>query len=109
MEYFGDGVKTLSCTGMATICNMGAEIGAYLDFPIPSPQEVLIDTHRAPIAEAADSVNSIQILQADEGAEYDKVIEINLSELEPHVNGPFLQICLLNFQIWWNRPKGRLA
>lgn len=92
VEYFGDGVKTLSCTGMATICNMGAEIGATTStFPYQEAHKrYLIDTHRAPIAEAADSVNSeFKFLQADEGAEYDKVIEINLSELEPHVNGPF--------------------
>ncbi|RLV95364.1 Homocitrate dehydratase mitochondrial [Spathaspora sp. JA1] len=92
VEYFGEGVKTLSCTGMATICNMGAEIGATTStFPYQEAhKKYLIETNRAPIAQAADSVNSkYGFLQADKGAEYDKVIEINLSELEPHVNGPF--------------------
>ncbi|KAK6884770.1 Homocitrate dehydratase, mitochondrial [Candida tropicalis] len=92
VEYFGEGVKTLSCTGMATICNMGAEIGATTStFPYQEAHKrYLVETNRAPIAEAADAVNSeFKFLQADEGAEYDKVVEINLSELEPHVNGPF--------------------
>ncbi|EMG48779.1 putative mitochondrial aconitase, partial [Candida maltosa Xu316] len=93
VEYFGEGVQKLSCTGMATICNMGAEIGATTStFPYQEAhKKYLIETHRAPVAEAADVANSHQFkfLQADEGAEYDKVIEINLSELEPHVNGPF--------------------
>ncbi|RCK62364.1 Homocitrate dehydratase, mitochondrial [Candida viswanathii] len=92
VEYFGEGVETLSCTGMATICNMGAEIGATTStFPYQEAHKrYLIQTNRAPIADAADAVNSqFKFLQADEGAEYDKVVEINLSELEPHVNGPF--------------------
>ncbi|EGW34092.1 aconitate hydratase [Spathaspora passalidarum NRRL Y-27907] len=92
VEYFGEGVKTLSCTGMATICNMGAEIGATTStFPYQEAHKrYLIETKRGPIAQAADSVNnSYGFLQADKGAEYDKVVEINLSELEPHVNGPF--------------------
>ncbi|OBZ74282.1 Aconitate hydratase, mitochondrial [Grifola frondosa] len=67
VEYTGPGVESLSCTGMATICNMGAEIGATTSL-FPST------THN---------------LKADEGAEYDQRIEINLSELEPHINGPF--------------------
>lgn len=92
VEYFGEGVKTLSCTGMATICNMGAEIGATTStFPYQEAhKKYLIETNRGPIAQAADAVNNqFGFLQADKGAEYDKVIEINLSELEPHVNGPF--------------------
>jgi homoaconitase len=92
VEYFGDGVKSLSCTGMATICNMGAEIGATTStFPYQEAhRRYLIQTGREPIANAADEANGkFDFLKADEGAEYDKVIEINLSELEPHVNGPF--------------------
>lgn len=92
VEYFGEGVKSLSCTGMATICNMGAEIGATTStFPYQEAhRRYLIQTNRAPIAEAADVASKqFNFLSADEGAEYDKVIEINLNDLEPHVNGPF--------------------
>lgn len=92
VEYFGDGVESLSCTGMATICNMGAEIGATTStFPYQDAhRRYLIQTDREPISKAADVANKeFNFLRADEGAEYDKVVEINLSELEPHVNGPF--------------------
>ncbi|EGV66093.1 aconitate hydratase [Yamadazyma tenuis] len=92
VEYFGEGVQTLSCTGMATICNMGAEIGATTStFPYQDAhRRYLHQTNRGPIADLADIANSkFNFLTADAGAEYDKVIEINLSELEPHVNGPF--------------------
>lgn len=92
IEYFGEGVQTLSCTGMATICNMGAELGATTStFPYTdSMKRYLTATHRGPIANVAQSVNEkYGFLRADEGAEYDQVVEINLSNLEPHVNGPF--------------------
>lgn len=92
VEYFGEGVQSLSCTGMATICNMGAEIGATTStFPYQvAHKRYLISTHRAPLAEAADEVNAkYGFLKADAGAEYDKVIEIDLDTLEPHINGPF--------------------
>ncbi|KAI5954187.1 ACO2 [Candida jiufengensis] len=92
VEYFGEGVSNLSCTGMATITNMGAEIGATTSiFPYQEAHKrYLQQTNREPIANAADEANKqFKFLQADEGAQYDKVIEINLSELEPHVNGPF--------------------
>lgn len=91
VEYFGEGVKSLSCTGMATICNMGAEIGATTSlFPYqPAHKKYLISTERAEVAEAADLALSKGFLKADDGAEYDKIIEINLSDLEPSVNGPF--------------------
>lgn len=92
VEYFGEGVQHLSCTGMATICNMGAEIGATTStFPYQEAHKrYLISTHRAPLAEAADEVQAkYNFLQADEGAEYDKVIEVDLNTLEPHINGPF--------------------
>ena len=126
VEYFGPGVDEISCTGMATICNMGAEIGAttsvfpfnsrmhdYLSSTGVSPDEAracLRRVHlfffwilgvcysnvqafpfrpgqRAGIANSADSYKDM--LRADEGAVYDRVIEIDLSTLEPHINGPF--------------------
>ncbi len=91
VEYFGEGTKSLSCTGKATICNMGAEIGATTSlFPYDEKMsEYLRLTGRKEIAEAADAVKNN--LTYDEGCEkyYDKVIEINLSELEPYINGPF--------------------
>ncbi|ODV97631.1 hypothetical protein PACTADRAFT_78093 [Pachysolen tannophilus NRRL Y-2460] len=92
VEYFGDGVESLSCTGMATICNMGAEIGATTStFPMQDAHyRYLVSTNREPIAKAAESVNrNFKFLQADEGAEYDQIIELDLNTLEPSVNGPF--------------------
>lgn len=95
IEYFGPGVQTLSCTGMATICNMGAEVGATTSlFPFtPSMRQYLSSTHRAVIAEEATkfafSGGKSSALEADSGAEYDERIEIHLSSLEPHINGPF--------------------
>ncbi|KAF8305829.1 aconitate hydratase [Clavulina sp. PMI_390] len=89
VEYTGPGVESLSCTGMATICNMGAEIGATTSlFPYnPRMASYLEATKRANIAQYANQFQ--HNLRADEGAEYDQMIEINLSELEPHINGPF--------------------
>ncbi|KAF5339779.1 hypothetical protein D9611_009197 [Ephemerocybe angulata] len=89
VEYFGPGVESLSCTGMATICNMGAEIGATTSlFPYNNRMgDYLKATNRGNIADYAQSFS--HNLRADKGAEYDQVIDINLSELEPHVNGPF--------------------
>ncbi|KAH7389550.1 mitochondrial aconitate hydratase-like protein, partial [Phaeosphaeria sp. MPI-PUGE-AT-0046c] len=95
IEYFGPGVQTLSCTGMATICNMGAEVGATTSlFPFsPAHVPYLQATHRGPIAEQASQIANSpmqqNLLRSDPEAAYDKVIEINLSELEPHINGPF--------------------
>lgn len=95
IEYHGPGVQTLSCTGMATICNMGAEVGATTSlFPFTrSMQQYLTSTHRGPIAEAAAKVASApdhsNLLGSDRGAEYDEVVNIDLSTLEPHINGPF--------------------
>lgn len=91
IEYFGSGTSTLSATGKATICNMGAEVGATTSI-FPYDEEMkhyLIATGREEVAAMADSVSGC--LRADEGAEafYDRVIEINLSELEPYINGPF--------------------
>jgi aconitate hydratase len=89
VEYKGPGVESISCTGMATICNMGAEIGATTSvFPFnPRMGSYLKATKRPEIADYAARFS--HNLKADEGAEYDQVIDINLSELEPHLNGPF--------------------
>ncbi|KAI0961362.1 hypothetical protein AcV7_000481 [Taiwanofungus camphoratus] len=91
LEYFGPGVFNQSCTGLATVANMGAEMGATTStFPYtPSMRSYLFATGRAPVARAADEAASAGFLAADEGSEYDEVIEINLSDLEPTVNGPF--------------------
>lgn len=89
VEYFGPGVDSISATGMGTICNMGAEIGATTSiFPYNARmKEYLNATGRSAIAEVADQNKSF--LSADADAHYDQIIEINLSELVPHVNGPF--------------------
>ncbi|KAF8078407.1 aconitase family-domain-containing protein [Lyophyllum atratum] len=91
LEYFGPGVFNQSCTGLATIANMGAEVGATTStFPYtPRMNAYLRATGRGPVAAAADEAASRGFLAADEGAEYDEVIEINLSDLEPTINGPF--------------------
>lgn len=91
IEYFGPGVSTLSCTGMATICNMGAEVGATSSlFPFTdSMSRYLIATGRSECAQEADKAMRAGFLRADDGAEYDQVVEIDLSKIEPHINGPF--------------------
>ncbi|KAK4689647.1 homoaconitase, partial [Tremellales sp. Uapishka_1] len=91
IEYFGPGVSAQSCTGLATIANMGAEVGATTStFPYSdNMRSYLHATGRGPVAQAADEAGKKGFLSADEGAEYDEVIEINLSELEPQLNGPF--------------------
>jgi len=89
VEYFGPGVESMSCTGMGTICNMGAEIGATTSmFPYNHRMKsYLVSTGRTAIGDLADQ--NADILKADEGAEYDQHIHINLSELKPGINGPF--------------------
>ncbi|KAI7887156.1 aconitate hydratase [Lichtheimia hyalospora FSU 10163] len=89
VEYYGPGVDSLSCTGMGTICNMGAEIGATTSmFPFNKRMgDYLRATNRADIAKYAEQFQ--HNLRADEGAQYDEVIEIDLNTLEPHINGPF--------------------
>lgn len=95
IEYFGEGVYSLSATGKATICNMGAEVGATTSiFPYDEKSaEYLVATDRKEIVEVINSVK--EHLKADTEVEnnpekyYDRVIEINLSELEPYINGPF--------------------
>ena len=88
VEYFGPGADTISATGKATICNMGAEIGATCSvFPYDDKMaDYLRATSRADIAKAADAVK--EHLRPDDGANYDKVIEIDLSTLKPLINGP---------------------
>ena len=88
VEYFGPGADSISATGKATICNMGAEIGATCSiFGYDSQMaEYLRATGRTDIAKAADAV--IDHLRPDEGATYDRVIEIDLSSLKPLINGP---------------------
>ena len=95
VEYFGEGAKTLSCTGKGTICNMGAEIGATTStFGYDEAMErYLRATGRSKIAELANEVKEHLTgddeVYAQPEKYFDQVIEINLSELEPHVNGPF--------------------
>ena len=88
VEYIGDGADSISATGKATICNMGAEIGATCSvFGYDQHMaDYLKATGRADVASAADKVT--ENLRADEGAQYDKVIEIDLSQLKPLINGP---------------------
>lgn len=95
VEYFGEGARSLSCTGKGTICNMGAEIGATTS--IFGYDEKMADylkgTGRTELADLADSIS--EHLTGDSevydnpNSYFDEVIEINLSELEPHINGPF--------------------
>jgi aconitate hydratase len=95
VEYFGEGATAMSCTGKGTICNMGAEIGAttstfgYDD----SMARYLKATGREEIATMADGIKAYLNADAECYTEpekyFDQVIEINLSELEPHLNGPF--------------------
>ncbi|XP_053388072.1 aconitate hydratase, mitochondrial-like [Mercenaria mercenaria] len=89
VEYYGPGVDSISCTGMGTICNMGAEIGATTSvFPFNyRMQDYLNATNRKEIADEAN--RNKELLSADPGAKYDQVIDINLDTLEPSVNGPF--------------------
>lgn len=95
IEYFGEGALNLSAVGKSSICNMGAEVGATTSiFPFDNNiKEYLINTGREEVAKLSEE-NSNN-LKADEEVYknpskfYDKIIEINLSELEPYINGPF--------------------
>merc|ERR1711970_1589072 len=90
VEYFGPGVDSISCTGMGTICNMGAELGATTSvFPFNQRMvDYLAATERQAIADEAMKYKD-SLLSPDPDCKYDQVIEIDLSTLEPHVNGPF--------------------
>jgi len=90
VEYFGEGVDSISATGMGTICNMGAELGATTSvFPFNQRMvDYLAATERQAIADEALKYKD-SLLSPDAGCKYDQVIEIDLSTLEPHVNGPF--------------------
>jgi aconitate hydratase len=95
VEYFGEGANAMSCTGKGTICNMGAEIGAttstfgYDD----SMERYLRSTGRADVADLANEVRAHLTADpecyANPEMYFDQVIELNLSELEPYINGPF--------------------
>jgi aconitate hydratase len=89
VEYFGEGTQSISCTGKGTICNMGAEIGATTSlFPYDSRMgDYLRATEREEIARLAEGCS--ECLTADADAHYDQIIEIDLSTLEPHINGPY--------------------
>ncbi|KAG2051210.1 aconitase iron-sulfur domain-containing protein [Suillus hirtellus] len=89
VEYHSPGVKSLSCMGMATICNMGAEISTTTSLFAFNHCMVnyLNATKCSKIAQYAQCFS--HNLKADEGCKYDQNIEINLSELKPHINGPF--------------------
>ncbi len=95
VEYFGEGAESISCTGKGTICNMGAEIGATTSiFGYDSNMAAYLrGTDRSSIADMADQVKEHLTGDAEVYANpekyFDEVIEINLSELEPHINGPF--------------------
>ncbi|MAF31954.1 MAG: aconitate hydratase [Magnetococcales bacterium] len=94
IEYFGEGVQSISCTGKATICNMGAELGATTSiFPYDKRMSTYLGvTNRKETAELADKYTHLlcaddEVLAKPEDF-YEMVIDINLSELEPHIVGP---------------------
>jgi aconitate hydratase len=95
VEYFGPGAETISCTGKGTICNMGAEIGATTSLfgYDHRMSDYLKATNRTEIANMANAMQEYLTGDSEVYAEpekyFDQLIEINLTELEPHVNGPF--------------------
>ncbi len=95
IEYFGEGTESISCTGKGTICNMGAEVGATTSiFPFDESMFIYMNaTGREKVAmlarEYEDLLKPDPGIIMDPGKYYDSVIEIDLSELEPHINGPF--------------------
>ncbi|HXG01588.1 MAG TPA: aconitase family protein, partial [Bacteroidota bacterium] len=95
IEYFGEGTRSISATGKGTICNMGAEVGATTSvFPYDARMaNYLAATGRKKVADMANKIAEFltpdpEVLQNPQDY-YDRIIEINLSELEPHINGPF--------------------
>ena len=95
IEYFGEGAENLSCTGKGTICNMGAEIGATCSvFPYDQKmRDYLISTGREPVAILADQnasfLSADPEVMKDPASFYDQFVTIDLTTLEPHINGPF--------------------
>jgi aconitate hydratase len=95
IEYFGEGVSSISCTGKGTICNMGAEVGATTSvFPFDEKMAAYLRiTDRADVAALteglADELHADQEVLDNPEKYFDQIVEINLSELEPHLNGPF--------------------
>ena len=95
IEYFGEGARSMSATGKGTICNMGAEVGATTStFGYDeSMSRYLKATDRADVADAANEIKEHLTgddeVYANPEQYFDEVIEINLSELKPHLNGPF--------------------
>jgi aconitate hydratase len=95
VEYFGEGAKSISCTGKGTICNMGAEIGATTSIFAYDEKmyEYLCATGRKEVADMAKGIAPYLTADPEVYAEpekyFDQVVEINLSELEPYINGPF--------------------
>ncbi len=95
VEYFGEGTESLSCTGKGTICNMGAEIGATCSvFAYDSRMKSYLDaTGRGAVSDLADKYAALLVPDAevhlDPKSYYDEFITINLSEVEPYINGPF--------------------
>lgn len=95
IEYFGEGAEFLSCTGKATICNMGAEVGATCSvFGYDMAMSRYLDsTGRAEISKLAQGIREHLTadpeVYSDPGKFFDQLIEINLTELEPYINGPF--------------------
>ena len=95
VEYFGDGADSMSATGKGTVCNMGAEIGATCSvFTYDEKMSMYLKaTGRAEVAALADAIKQHlrpdEEVYADPAKYFDQLIEINLNELEPHVNGPF--------------------
>ncbi|MCK5135765.1 MAG: aconitate hydratase [Bacteroidales bacterium] len=95
VEYFGEGADSISCTGKGTICNMGAEIGATTSLfgYDRKMRDYLVGTDRADVADEADGIaehlTGDPEVYIDPEKYFDEVIEIDLSTLEPHINGPF--------------------
>ncbi|HJU45339.1 MAG TPA: aconitate hydratase, partial [Chitinophagaceae bacterium] len=95
VEYFGEGAESMSCTGKATICNMGAEIGATTSIfgYDESMSRYLKATGRDDVAAMANGIKEYLVADDEVYAKpedyFDQLIEINLDELEPHLNGPF--------------------